>query len=156
MRYLHLSKRFRVLVVGFVFMLACAPAAASEYVNENLMDKTDPAYWLDQGGLFATYGNHTAAVRAYQKAIELDPENSEAYFNLGVTYGEMDDLDQALLYINKAISLDDSQERYYYGRAWVLLIAGKKEEALQDFEKAAAMGDLDAIIYLKQEAAKTK
>lgn len=153
MRLQHHSNRFWALVICLGLMLMIAPPASAEYVNEALLDKSDPAYWLDQGGLFATYGNHTAAIRAYEKAIELDAQNPEAYFDLGVTYGEMDDMDQALLYVNKAIALDGSQERYYYGRAWILLKAGQKAQALQDFQKAADMGDLDAMLYLEKMAA---
>jgi Tfp pilus assembly protein PilF len=54
------------------------------------------------------------------------------------------------LHINKAITLDPGQGRYYYGRAWVYLISGQSDKALDDFKKAAEMGDLDAIFYLEQ------
>lgn len=156
MRLMHLSHRFLALMVCFGIICLAAPAAATEYVNEALLDKSDPAYWLDQGGLFATYGNYPAAIRAYQKAIEIDAQNAEAYFDLGVAYGGMDDTEQALVYINKAISMDGTQERYYYGRAWVLLMNGQKEQAHQDFQKAANMGDLDAILYLEQASGGTQ
>ena len=45
--------------------------------------------------------------------------NSDAYFNMGVAYGEMGDMNQALMAINKAISMDSQNGRFYYGRAWV-------------------------------------
>ena len=77
-------------------------------------------------------------------------ENAEAYFDMGVAYGELNEFDSALININKAISLDTGMSRYYYGRAWVYLISGQTDKALTDFNKAAEMGDLDAIIYLEQ------
>jgi Flp pilus assembly protein TadD len=123
---------------------------AAEYDNVAIVDKQGPEYWLDQGGLFATYGNYTAAIEAFQKVLTLDPQNAEAYFDMGVAYGELDEFDSALLHINKAITLDPGQGRYYYGRAWVYLISGQSEKALDDFKKAAEMGDLDAIFYLEQ------
>ena len=55
-----------------------------------------------------------------------------------------------LFILNKAISLDTQNGRYYYGRAWVHLRSGDKDKAMPDFEKAAEMGDLDAILYLQQ------
>lgn len=136
------------LCVGSVFYSGTPMAA--DYDNVAIVDKQGPAYWLDQGGLFATYGNYTAAIDAYQKVLSLDPENSEAYFDMGVAYGELDEFDSALLHINKAITLDPEQGRYYYGRAWVYLISGRSDKALDDFKKAAELGDLDAILYLKQ------
>jgi superkiller protein 3 len=123
---------------------------AADYDNVAIVDKQGPAYWLDQGGLFATYGNYTAAIEAYQKALALDPQNAEAHFDIGVAYGELDEFDSALLHINKAIALEPGQGRYYYGRAWVYLISGRSDKALDDFKKAAEMGDPDAIVYLEQ------
>lgn len=157
MRLLNLSCRlWAITLISLGLMLLAVQPVMSEYVNETLQDESKPAYWLDQGGLFATYGNYPEAIKAYQKAIELDPHNAEAYFDLGVSYGEMGDIDQALLYINKAISIDAQQERYYYGRGWTLLRAGQKKQALEDFQKAADMGDLDAIMYLQYDAAQEK
>jgi superkiller protein 3 len=123
---------------------------AAEYDNVAIADKQGPEYWLDQGGLFATYGNYTAAIEAYKKVLALDPQNAEAYFDMGVAYGELDEFDSAILHINKAITLDPGQGRYYYGRARVYLISGQSVKALDDFKKAAEMGDLDAIFYLEQ------
>lgn len=123
---------------------------AAEYDNVAIVDKQGPEYWLDQGGLFATYGNYTAAIEAYQKVITLDPQNAEAYFDMGISYGELDEFDSALMHINKAITLDSEQGRFFYGRAWVYLISGQPDKAVEDFKKAADMGDLDAVLYLEQ------
>jgi tetratricopeptide (TPR) repeat protein len=123
---------------------------AADYDNVAIADNQGPAYWLDRGGLFATYGNYAAAIEAYQKVLVLDPQHAEAYFDIGVAYGELDEFDSALLHINKAITLDPGQGRYYYGRAWVYLISGQSGKAMDDFKKAAEMGDPDAIVYLEQ------
>jgi Flp pilus assembly protein TadD len=127
-----------------------ATSMAADYDNAAISDKQSPAYWLDQGGLFATYGNYAAAIEAYKKVLTLDPQNAEAYFDIGVAYGELDEFDSALLHINKAITLEPGQSRYYYGRAWVYLIYGQSEKAVDDFKRAAEMGNPDAIIYLEQ------
>ena len=139
-----------LLIISIMVIMWLAAPVAAEYLNETITDTNDPAYWLDQGGLFATYGNFPMAIEAYKKALALDANNSEAYFNMGVAYGEMGDVDQALVSINKAISLDTQNGRYYYGRGWVHLRSGQKESARPDFEKAAELGNLDAVIYLQQ------
>jgi superkiller protein 3 len=151
---MHLQNLTMRIILAVVFCVASvfhsgAPMAA-DYDNVAITDKQGPAYWLDQGGLFATYGNYIAAIDAYQKVLALDPQNAEAYFDMGVAYGELDEFDSALLHINKAITFDPGQGRYYYGRAWVYLISGQSDKALDDFMKAAEMGDLDAIAYLEQ------
>jgi superkiller protein 3 len=139
-----------VIAVCTASLLSGGTPMAAEYDNVAIPDKQGPTYWLDQGGLFATYGNYNAAIEAYQKAIALDPQNAEAYFDMGVAYGELDEFESALLHINKAITMDPGQGRYYYGRAWVYLISGQPDNALEDFKKAAEMGNLDAIGYLQQ------
>jgi Flp pilus assembly protein TadD len=122
----------------------------AEYANKNLTDMNDPVYWLDQGGLFATYGSYTAAIKAFNKALALDASNSKAYFDRGLSYAEMGELNQAMVDINKAISLDSGQSSYYYGRGRVLLLSGQLDQARADFEKAAEMGNLDALHYLQE------
>jgi tetratricopeptide (TPR) repeat protein len=151
---MHLQTLTRHIILAIVLCAAsvfyCGTPMAAEYDNVAIADKQSPAYWLDQGGLFATYGNYTAAIEAYQKVIALDPQNAEAYFDMGLAYGELDEFDSALLHINKAIALDPGKGHYYYGRAWVYLISGQSDKALDDFKKAAEMGDADAIAYLEQ------
>jgi tetratricopeptide (TPR) repeat protein len=132
-----------------LIQLLAMPVAA-DYFNSAITDTNDPNYWLDQGGLFATYGSYSNAMKAYKKALTLDINNSKAYYDMALAYGELGELDQALVEINKAISLDDSRNQYYYGRAWILLKAGRMIEAKDNFQKAADMGNLDAIAYLQQ------
>lgn len=147
------TARYAIMIALFL-VVSALPAAAqqrpSEYTNPAVSDETDPAYWLDLGGLFATYGNYTAAVEAYQKALELDATMHQALFGLGLAYAEMDQSDQALDAINKAISLAPQSAHYYYGRARVLLVAGQTTKAREDFQKAADLGDEDAKAYLQQ------
>lgn len=146
---------FGAIVMSFMIAFSVLPAVAqqrpSEYANPAVSDETDPAYWLDLGGLFATYGNYVAAVEAYQKALELNSNYHEAYFDLGLAYMEMKKLDQALDQINKAISLSPQVAHYYYGRARVMLLSGQSAKANEDFQKAADMGDRDAKAYLQRQ-----
>ena len=151
MVFYHTIKRTgRLVALCLILTMLMTSVATAEYYNETLTDPNEPAYWLDQGGLFATYGAYAAAIAAYKKALELNAESADAYFNMGVAYGEMGVYDQAVAAINKAIALDADNDRYFYGRARVLLLAGNRIDAMNDFERAAAMGNLDAIDFLKR------
>ncbi len=136
------------MVLGLITLMVST--AGADYSNSAITDSTDPAYWLDLGGLFATYGSYPSAVEAYKKALILDANNSKAYYNLAVAYGELGELDQALVEINRAIALEAGTGRYYYGRGWILLKAGRTAEADENFRKAAGMGDQDALAFLQQ------
>ena len=111
--------------------------------------KSTPAYWMDRGGLLAAYGNYKAAARCYQKAIDLAPDRAEAYFQLGVAYGEMGRLEAAVKAISQAIDRDPTNGAYFYGRGRVYLVAGEESLAMKDFMEAGFLGNKDARKYLK-------
>jgi len=100
--------------------------------------------------LCATYGNNQAAIRYFGKAIALDPGHSGAHFlprrflrpNLG-------NYTRAVADINRAIEMEPRNGLYYYGRGRTYLLSGEKDRAMQDFRKAADLGDEDAQAYLK-------
>ena len=145
---------FSTVTISVFIFLWVIPAAAqqrpAEYANPAVSDQTDPAYWFDLGGLFATYGNYMAAVEAYQKALALNPNMHQAFFASGVAYMEMGNQDEALNRINRAIDLAPQVAHYYYGRARVILLSGQPTQARDDFRKAAEMGDPDARAYLQK------
>jgi tetratricopeptide (TPR) repeat protein len=123
--------------------------AVEKTVAKTMASKDTAAYWMDRGGLCATYGGYKAAVWNYRKAIKIDPMNAGAYFWLGVAYAELGRYDKALKQIDKAIELDSENGEYYYGRGRVLLLSGESVRAMSDFEKAASFGDADAAHFIK-------
>jgi len=123
----------------------------ADYTNPSVGDETNAAYWLDRGGLYETYGNFSAAVKAYKKALDLDPYDSSAYFNLSLAYCEMGLYEDSLEAIDQAISRQPQNGKYYYGQAWILLKAGKVEQAQALFQHAADLEDADAIAYLRSQ-----
>ncbi len=117
--------------------------------------KKDPAYWLEKGSLCATYGNDKGATTYFQKAIKLDHNSSVAYFNLGVSYGEIGEYEKAIAAINKALEIGDRKGLYLYGRARVYLLSGDKEKATEDFKASASLGHRDAKDYQTTRGADT-
>jgi len=149
---LHLSAKSALIVLAALgFLLAAAHSGYSQYHNPAVPGGEDSAaYWMDRGGMLATYGNYPAAVKAYEKALAIDPGKSEVYFDMGVAYGEMADFTKALTNIDKAVSLDPQNGRYVYGRGWVLLMTGRTADAMAAFAKAADMGNPDAQSFLNR------
>lgn len=108
-----------------------------------------PAYWMDRGGLLSAYGSYQAAVRSYQKALDLAPGLAEAHFQQGVAFGELGQFDAAIRAISRAIDQMPDHGPYYYGRARVYLLAGDEDLAMNDFMEAGFRGHEDARAYLK-------
>jgi uncharacterized protein YbaP (TraB family) len=123
-----------------------------ERITVSADEENEIKNWYDRGVLFSVYGNEKVAIQYFQKVIDRDPKRSDAYFQMGVSYGELGEYQKAVSLIDKAIGLNSEKGVYYYGRARIYLLAGQKETALKDFRQAAAMGDRDAQNYLKKYA----
>lgn len=128
------------------------PEVQAETVTQADDPEKDAVYWYDKGILVSVYGNDEAAIQYFKKVIELDPEHSDAYFQLGVSYGELGKFEKAIDFINQAIVLNTEKGVYFYGKGWVYLLSGNKEKALENFKKSAAMGSSDAKNYLEKYA----
>jgi tetratricopeptide (TPR) repeat protein len=76
------------------------------------------------------------AIADYSEAIRIDPNDFNAYFNLGNAWLHKKEYGKAIAYYNDAIRIDSSQMRSYMarGHAW----SGKKEydRAIADYSEA--------------------
>jgi len=127
-------------------------AAPSETAKKAAVSRKEADDWFDKGALCATYGNEQAAIKYFQKVISLDPQRSGAYFEQGISYGQLAQYTKALDLINKALELESQNGLYLYGRGRVYLLDGKIEKAMEDFKKAAELDDEDAQTYLGSHA----
>ncbi len=59
----------------------------------------------NRGVVYFHRGAHEAAMRAFEKAVELDPEYADAYNNLGLTYTELHRSDHAVQAFQQALKL---------------------------------------------------
>ena len=126
-----------------------SPTKAEKKVSAKKGAEDDPRYWLDKGAICATYGNDKAAIMYFKKAIKLDPDNTPAYYNLGICYGETGQYEKALTSINKAIEKYPEKGSYLYGRGRVYWLSGDKEKAIEDFKRSAGLGYPDTQDYLR-------
>jgi len=109
----------------------------------------DAQYWFNKGALVAVYGNNEAAVKYFRKAVEIDPQFTAAIFQMGIAQGQLGNFEEGIRLTSRAIEMDPKNGMYHYGRGRIFLLAGEGLQAAADFEKAASLGDLDAIEFLK-------
>jgi tetratricopeptide (TPR) repeat protein len=115
-------------------------------------DEHNHRYWFEKGSLLSVYGNQDAAIEAFEKAIEIKSDYSEAFFHLGIAYAEKDHFEKALAAINRAIEINPDIARYHYGRGWVHIRFGNRDNGILDMQKAAAGKHPDAIRYIENIA----
>lgn len=79
------------------------------------------------------------AIALYEQIIRLDPQNSEAYNNIGELYGSLNQLGKAMPYFLKAIELNPMMGVYYSNLALVFQCQGNVEEAIDNYSKSIAL-----------------
>lgn len=62
-------------------------------------------FLLPEGSSLKAVDYYKSALKDYQKAVQLKPEYSEAYYQMSITYVALADLDNACLQLQKAIDL---------------------------------------------------
>ena len=110
------------------------------------MNDFDSAYELDRrnADIAANYGDMLInvlrdarrAIRVLDKAIELDPENAEAWANRGWARTQMREFDESVADLEKAIELDPQKFEYYSTLANIHLYEEEYAPAIEALTKA--------------------
>jgi len=108
-------------------------------------DKKAAAEFLNDfaASLMAQIGDYPNAYLLLKKALELNPEIPEAYYNLGLLLSEPEvlrvnskNLDDAIANYKKAITLNPKLARAYYNLGLIYAYTGKKKEAMENYNSA--------------------
>jgi protein O-mannosyl-transferase len=85
-------------------------------------------------------GNYNQAIIEYNKAIEIYPEFSEAYYNRGIAFARQRNFIQALSDFDKAIDKKPDYAAAYYNRAVVYYLIKEYPQAWGDVRNAEKLG----------------
>ena len=102
------SRRMMALsscLTGLIHQAAGRKALAERFYREALEAKPRSETNVFLGSLLEELGRSSEAKLCYQKALEIDPGNYEAHFNLGKWYKAHGDYDRAIKYLRRAIDL---------------------------------------------------
>jgi len=92
-------------------------------------------------------GDNDAALTAFAKALEIDPQSAAATNSRGVTYLRMNKLGPALSDFNKAIELAPNVSKFYGNRALVYCDKDEYTRAIADLTKAIQLEPKSAQWY---------
>mgnify|MGYP000353683215 CR=1 FL=1 len=98
--YLYLA-RFYMLKIPFYPELGEEAESAVRRALE--FNSTNPRVWYELGQIKLIRKDYDGAIKAFKKALELNPEVSQSIWFLGVGYSRAGDYEKALEYMNKAI-----------------------------------------------------
>ncbi|MGN6630323.1 MAG: tetratricopeptide repeat protein [Candidatus Nitrosocosmicus sp.] len=92
-------------------------------------------------------GSYNEAIACYDKAIELNPDYTDAYYNKGLLLNHLGDHNQAIACYDKAIELDPQFSWPYYNKGIILTAYGYNNEAIACYDKAIELNPYNADAY---------
>ena len=130
------SKQFAEAAAMFEKAIPLAKEKNLVAVEEHLADSYAGAKQYDK------------AVETYNKAIELDPNDSALHNSLGSTYAQMNKIPEAQAEFKKAADLDPTHAaQAYYNMGAIFYNTGKMDEAADAFKKASELDPNNAAAY---------
>jgi len=105
-----------------------------------LLRGTLDAVAINNEGLdLAARGNYAEAVQRFEEARALDPDFTDAAYNLAVTYQKLGLHEKAAMHLEELILIDKTDPRYRYALGVSSYHMGKYRKAAKSFEKALAL-----------------
>ena len=91
------------------------------------------------GAVYKGLGKLDASVKAYNKAIAINPDYAEAYYGMGITFIEQGKLEEAIEAYKKVLSLKPDYADAYNNIGAALQEKGELDEAIEAYNKALAI-----------------
>lgn len=126
-------------IIYTIVLLSSVPVLAS---SQSQADK-----FYQQGLEAHKHGQLFQALDAYTKALQLNPQLTNAYFNRGLIYVEKPDYDAAIRDFTKAIELNDKDADFYNERGICYNEKKESDKAIEDFTKAISLNSNNADYY---------
>lgn len=129
----------------------CVIAELTKIVEAN---PNDAAAYFYRGTVYIHLIKETAkAIQDFKKALELDPNYIKTYAYLALSYGYIDEHDQAILMLTKAIELDTKCPNHYLNRGFYYDKKRDFDKALADYNKAIELDPNYVVAYRNRASA---
>jgi tetratricopeptide (TPR) repeat protein len=109
---------------------------AAEWASRALAQSAKPDYFLTLGTIRRRQGQLEEALKAFDRAVQLDQQNGESWKNFGNVLVDLNLLEQAVLSFQYALKYDNKDWEAAERCGCVLFQLGKSEEALAYLELA--------------------
>ncbi len=127
------------MFLGRIFTNRNNPVALQYFDNVLRLDSTNLEAKEFKGVFYKKRGQFDKAFQIYRDIIVRNPDYSNAYFDMGAIYLELDSLPKARENFDLAIKRDPLFVKAYYYRGHCSELEGNIEAALQDYRQASGM-----------------
>ncbi len=104
------------------------------------LNPTAPLPHFKLAELYYRYRNSTSTIQPLERVIELDPKHDEAWYRLGMAWGDLHQFDRALAALEKAVALNDRKAMYLRDLGQVQQQFGRVDDARRSLNRSR---DLD-------------
>ncbi|MBI3773088.1 MAG: glycosyltransferase family protein [Gammaproteobacteria bacterium] len=120
---------------GLLQQLGRFQEALTAYETARQLDPDNPLIYDCIGSIHRDQCLYEQAFIAFKRALALSPAHEASYhFNMGITYQERGQPQQALNHLEKALSIDPNHAHAKLSRAHLLLALGRYKEGWVEFE----------------------
>jgi tetratricopeptide (TPR) repeat protein len=136
--------------LGMAYAGAGQHERALEAFEKAIQAKADPEHYFRKGNSLAPLGRMKEAIEAYNAALKINPNYTDAINNTGNAYASMGKFPEALAAFDKAIQLKPDAPNYRCNRGMAKNAAGDRAGACADWQQAAQVGYAPAQTLLAQ------
>ena len=91
--------------------------------------------WVQEGSVLTNSGKYTEAIKAYDKAIKINPQDADAWNGKGVVLDELGKYDEAIKAYDKAIEIDPRYFEAWTNKGVDLVNLNKYDEAKAAYDR---------------------
>lgn len=104
-----------------------------------LSDTTSAQAWMSKADYQWEQGDLRGAITTYQSLIGIEPENANAYYNIGLVYMDLDSFKQARDHFNITVNHNPLYYKAFYYRGLAAEMLGDLKTARADYEHTVKM-----------------
>ena len=105
---------------------------------------------VSPGSTKSITGSDKEAIACYDKAIEIDPMNADAYYKKGLSLSTIEKYTEAIACYDKAIEIDPMNADAYNNKGLSLYYLGYNDEAIACYDKALEINPQFSCIHYRQ------
>lgn len=117
-------------------------------ISEEEMLKIEEENYYISFGIESIYRKDMQqALSAFKKAISINPESYESYYNLGLIYEKLGEIDEAIGSFEKAIKINPNLRQAYNMMGVIYFLKKDMKKAVKYYKDALKINEKDPFIY---------
>lgn len=118
--------------------------------NSILLSPKDASHWLTLGLILHAEGEGKSAIRSYLKCVDQDKKNEDAFNNIGYLYQQEGQLDKAIYYYKKGLSINSNNAHINHNLSTALLACGNYPEGWKHYHWRLGNASITAVHAIPQ------